>query len=413
MVQRPSVSWSASPRMALAPLEAPPLMSPLWPILCRRSWSPTRARCKAERWCASLAATSGRTVRRILIQCIFGSKQSKALVVSDTELQCTSPPVDGAYRATGHLSSFNLETIPAPPAVKSTTSASNQRPMKQLTFYYRRFIPSISWVEPLSGPEFGNTLVSLRSDAPLLNSKNIKCVFGNIQVALFMVTQNEATCTSPPLNRPGMVELTLTADGQNRVQIGANGDAVRFTYYITPTVAKVTPSFGSSRGGTIVQLEGAHFINDGRLTCKFGDLTVPAFRFISSALVLCRTPIKAPGMVQVYLSNNGQNFTGGSDATFEFLGFTYFHLHPYLGPISGNTVVLVESASVPVAADASIRCRFGTLTVPGVRVNETFLQCVSPAVVTAGEVKFEVALNQQDFVEATQKFLYYENPRRS
>lgn len=24
-----------------------------------------------------------------------------------------------------------------------------------------------------------------------------------------------------------------------------------------------------------VQLEGAHFINDGRLTCKFGDITVP------------------------------------------------------------------------------------------------------------------------------------------
>ena len=26
-----------------------------------------------------------------------------------------------------------------------------------------------------------------------------------------------------------------------------------------------------------VQLEGAHFINDGRLTCKFGDLTVPVW----------------------------------------------------------------------------------------------------------------------------------------
>ena len=86
-------------------------------------------------------------------------------------------------------------------------------------------------------------------------------------------------------------------------------------------MAKVTPAFGSSRGGTIVQLEGAHFINNGRLTCKFGDLTVPAFRFISSALVLCRTPIAPPGLVQVqfregrkefgevYLSNNGQNFT--------------------------------------------------------------------------------------------------------
>eukprot|EP00438_Fugacium_kawagutii_P008751 Skav206794 [mRNA] locus=scaffold1990:90796:92914:- [translate_table: standard] len=71
--------------------------------------------------------------------------------------------------------------------------------MKQLTFYYRRFVPSISWVEPLSGPEFGNTLVSLRS----------------------------ATCTSPAFNQPGAVEFTLSADGQNRVQIGPNGEPVR------------------------------------------------------------------------------------------------------------------------------------------------------------------------------------------
>eukprot|EP00434_Breviolum_minutum_P023704 symbB.v1.2.020908.t2/scaffold1784.1/size101483/4 len=834
----------------------------------------------------------------ILLQCVFGSRKSKALVISDTELQCTSPPVDGAFSPTGHLASFDLETIPATPMVKGTTHASNQQPMKQLTFYYRRFVPSISLVEPLSGPEFGNTLVSLRSDVPILNSRNIKCLFGNIAVPLFMVTQNEATCTSPAFNEPSLVELTLSADGQNRVQIGPNGEAVRFKYYITPTVAKVTPAFGSSRGGTIVQLEGAHFINDGRLTCKFGDLTVPAFRFISSALERMRfscffdiislfppdsaagesssssqirsvgsslrmssmiaidvvlasgrtatvtldsvafisdlkiraeeelgmpllnvsaegkilktsctladaglkdgatvtasarraslvggsaafavirgdasvitwgegrdggnssrvqhllkdvqtiignsssfaallgdksvvvwgnaadggdsskvqsqlndvtsiisansafaailsdghvvtwgqaenggdsssvqalledvkdicganhsfaairrngtvvtwgrqtdggssehireelqdvisisstacafaairkdstvitwgdptgggdsTGVKEqlkhvvkvtgtdkafaailtdghvvtwgdpkcggnsssvqselinvreivgncnafaailesgkvvtwncdydkdelydiqhiehslydfialrkdgtvvtwgngrykvpelkevcqiaasssafaalqvdgkvvtwglgplggdsssvaeqlqnvkevnatasqkilPGVSkrkaselrlrkllcnEVSLSNNGQNFTGGSDAKFQFLGFTYFHLHPYLGPISGNTTVLVESATVPVGASSSIRCRFGTLTVQGVYVNDTFLQCVSPAVVTQGEVKFEVALNQQDFVEASQKFLYYEIPR--
>ena len=92
-----------------------------------------------------------------------------------------------------------------------------------------------------------------------------------------------------------------------------------------------------------------------------------------------------------------------SASVFWSLGFTYFHLHPYLGPISGNTTVLVESATVPVGASSSIRCRFGTLTVPGVRVNDTYLQCVSPAVVTPGEVKFEVALNQQDFVEAERR----------
>eukprot|EP00435_Cladocopium_sp_Y103_P004715 s2358_g1.t1 len=171
----------------------------------------------------------------VLMRCVFGSRKSKALIISDTELQCTSPPVDGAYSPTGYLANFDLETIPAQPMVKGTTPASNQQPMKQLTFYYRRFVPSISWVEPLSGPEFGKTLVSLRSDVPILNSQNIKCLFGNIPVPLFMVTQNEATCTSPAFNQPGVVEFTLSADGQNRVQIGPNGEPVRFTYYITPT----------------------------------------------------------------------------------------------------------------------------------------------------------------------------------
>ena len=57
---------------------------------------------------------------------------------------------------------------------------------------------------------------------PILNSQNIVCLFGDIQVPLFMVTQNEAydtkdrghklgeaTCTSPPLNKPGVVEPPL------------------------------------------------------------------------------------------------------------------------------------------------------------------------------------------------------------
>ncbi|CAE7680005.1 unnamed protein product [Symbiodinium pilosum] len=278
--------------------------------------------------------------QELFIRCIFGTRKSQALILSDTELQCTSPPVDGAYLPTGYLAPFDLETVPAPAIMKGTTPAASQFPKKQLTFYYRRFIPSISWVEPLSGPEFGSTLVSLRSDAPILNSKNLKCVFGNIQVPLFLVTQNEATCTSPPVVQPGVVELTLTADGQNRKQIGPSGDAVRFKYYVTPTVAKVTPAFGSSRGGTIVQLEGAHFINDVRLTCKFGEVMVPA-GFTANLAV--GHPVDFPPVRGVYCRN---------------ASVRRYH---------------------PDKDIARIRCRFGTLTVPGIRVNETFLECVSPA----------------------------------
>ena len=37
------------------------------------------------------------------------------------QIQGTTPPVDGAFSPTGHLASFDLETIPATPMVKGTT----------------------------------------------------------------------------------------------------------------------------------------------------------------------------------------------------------------------------------------------------------------------------------------------------
>eukprot|EP00931_Biecheleriopsis_adriatica_P048079 TRINITY_DN27768_c0_g1_i1.p1 TRINITY_DN27768_c0_g1~~TRINITY_DN27768_c0_g1_i1.p1 ORF type:complete len:5619 (+),score=1069.33 TRINITY_DN27768_c0_g1_i1:1474-16857(+) len=348
----------------------------------------------------------------ISIRCVFGQRRSQALVISDSELFCTAPPVEAARVPTGYLSPFDLEMVPTPPNPRSSTPAANQLPKRQLTFYYRRFVPSISLIEPLSGPELGGTMVTLRSDFPLLNSQMLKCVFGTKAVQLSLVTANEAFCISPPLFHPGLVELSLTSDGQNRINIGPGGsEPARFQYYITPTVAKVTPPFGTTRGGTIVQLEGAHFINSGYLSCRFGDVIVPAFRYISSSMFLCKTPLMRPGVFEVAASNNNQNFTGGSDALFEYLGFTYLHLYPYLGPITGNTSVLVETNYVPAAAANTIRCRFGTLTVPGRYVNSTFMECISPAVVTHGEVTFELTLNMQDFTEASQKFLYYRNPR--
>ncbi|CAE8613253.1 unnamed protein product [Polarella glacialis] len=237
----------------------------------------------------------------LTIECVFGSKRSAALVINDTDLLCTSPALESLLVPTGYLSSFDLELLPKPPKLATSTPAATASPKKQMTFYYRRFLASISQAEPLSGPELGGTLVSLRLDHPFLNSQLLRCVFGNIPVPLFMVSANEATCVSPAMYKPGFVELTLTLDMQNRVQIGPMGSPMLFHYYLTPTVAKVTPSFGSARGGTLVQLEGAHFINNGRLTCKFGQVTVPAYLFISTALVLCKTPPMPAGLLHMFV----------------------------------------------------------------------------------------------------------------
>ncbi|CAE8718050.1 unnamed protein product, partial [Polarella glacialis] len=73
--------------------------------------------------------------------------------------------------------------------------------------------------------------------------------------------------------------------------------------------------------------------------------------------------------------------------------------------------VLVQAGHIPETSRNTIRCTFGTITVMGEYVNSTFLRCVSPPVVTHGEVNFIVTLNLQDFSEANTKYLYYANPR--
>ena len=203
------------------------------------------------------------------LRCVFGAQEVIAEVVNDTELVCTAPAVEGLserdkwlwgqhchqwgqhkvpgrtffpnlskwhyfcsgsisvnpiwpqprlYMNTGHLVTLSVKTVPALPDPSHTmVSVTPLDSGRQVVFYYRRVVVSFSIAEPLTGPEYGETLVSFRSDYPLLNSKLLKCVFGTIPVDFFIVSTFEATCLSPPREEPGVVELTLTTDGQDLI----------------------------------------------------------------------------------------------------------------------------------------------------------------------------------------------------
>jgi hypothetical protein len=150
----------------------------------------------------------------------------------------------------------------------------------------------ITDVWPDSGPEFGNTVVQLKSaDFPFINSKYLECAFGHLRVPLNIENEKIATCVSPPiggetgLQPPRNVELKILFAGTP-----LQNCTVDFFYYLTPSVSKVTPPFGTTEGGTVVQLEGAHFreAKAGDLICKFDNTPVPVMRFISENLILCK-----------------------------------------------------------------------------------------------------------------------------
>ncbi|CAD7965440.1 unnamed protein product [Amoebophrya sp. A25] len=83
---------------------------------------------------------------------------------------------------------------------------------------------------------------------------------------------------------------------------------------------------------------------------------------------------------------------------------------PYLGPILGNTRVVVEAQHIPTGADNMIRCIFGTVRTKGVRIDSKHFMCVTPAQQDASDVTVKITFNLQEFAEASQAFVYYEEP---
>lgn len=62
----------------------------------------------------------------------------------DHSIQGTSPPVDGAFSPTGHLASFDLETIPATPMVKGTTHVTTLESLTEKIGRYLIFVEIFS-----------------------------------------------------------------------------------------------------------------------------------------------------------------------------------------------------------------------------------------------------------------------------
>ena len=198
------------------------------------------------------------------------------------QLSCITPPTLLPYEKPGHHVTFDL--IISKTGQNFTTRVWPN--LFQPLYYYRQPEVQISLARPLSGPEFGGTTVSLQSKKPFVNSRYLECRFGTITVPIKLVDAHNATCTSPAIGGFTGIEppATVAMNVLFSRSVLAN-TTNNFHYYLTPSVSNVVPPFGTTEGGTIVQLEGSHFIDDPNLTCKFGDVMVPALRFINENLI--------------------------------------------------------------------------------------------------------------------------------
>jgi IPT/TIG domain len=171
-------------------------------------------------------------------------------------------------------------------------------------------LPAVARLQPAQGPSSGSSSSS-SAGPPLavhgsgfVNTAALACRFSGgtgdhsgataAVVAATFVSSTLVLCAAPA-RPPGsaVVEVTLTG-----ADYSASG--LLYSYTAAPVVTALAPALGPDTGGTAVTVTGAGFeqsavakqSGEGRqqLACRFGNVVVPAVRWVSNTEIVCIAP---------------------------------------------------------------------------------------------------------------------------
>ncbi|MBK6722222.1 MAG: IPT/TIG domain-containing protein [Acidobacteria bacterium] len=233
--------------------------------------------------------------------------------VSDTEINCTAP----AHSA-GSVS------------VLVSTPGGTNGPNLLYTYVAA---PTVTAVNPASGPTAGGTVVTLTGTN---FTGTIAVTFGTTAATTFTVDSPTQITATSPARTAGIINVRVTTAGGTSAVAVAN----RFTYVAPPTVTLLNPTSGSALGGNAVAIGGTNFT--GATSVMFGA-TSAAFTFNNASSITATAPAGSAGTVNVTVTT-----PGGTSATAAANQYTY------LTPLNGTYTVGVggDFATLTAAAAA-------------------------------------------------------------
>ena len=191
--------------------------------------------------------------------------------------------------------------------------------------------PSVTNVEPSSGPAGGGTLVTI-TGANLTGASAVKFAGVNA-TAVKVEAPSEIVATSPAGS--GTVNVTVTTPGGT----SAEGSADHYTYIPAPTVTKVEPSSGPTAGGTAVTITGSGFLTGATVT--IGSVASEV-EVVSEDEITAKTSAGL-GTPEVVVSDGGGTSTGGPTYTY-IPAPTVTKVDPPSGSVVGGTAVTIKGS---------------------------------------------------------------------
>ena len=253
----------------------------------------------------------------------------------DTTLVSVTPASDTQIVATAPAHAAGTVGIAV---VKNGTASAT------FTGYTYIAAPAVTAVAPASGGAGGGNSVTLTGTG-FTNATAVS--FGGSPASSYTVNSaTQITATAPAGS--GTVNVTVTTPGGT----SATGAGNQYRYVAAPTISGISPTGGSSGGGTPVTITGTDFVSGNSYSASFGATTVPA-TYASATTLTATTPAGA-GTVAVGVTDatNGQASTGSVNYT--FAAPTVTALSVTSGPANTARNVVITGTNFTPAATVAI-----------------------------------------------------------
>lgn len=250
-------------------------------------------------------------------------------------------------------------------------------------------------VTPNGGPLTSGTSVTLGG---VNLSGTTQVTFDGAAAAITSTTSTSVTVTAPA-HAAGSVAVALTAPS------GRDSLAAAFTYHAPPTLTSLSPSTGTTSGGTSVTLTGTNLSGTTAVTFDGVAATVGS---ATATSVTVTTPAHAAGAVDVVATTPGGTATLASSFTYQASGGgggggggssssssssgggslqAITEVRPAFGPVSGGNLVAIIGYGFTGATSVTIGGKAASFRV----VNDATVEVTMPAAAAPGSA--DVAVN--------------------
>jgi hypothetical protein len=195
--------------------------------------------------------------------------------------------------------------------------------------------------------------------------------FGTASATSYTVNSASQITAVSPAGSAGTVNLRVTTS----VGTSATSSSDDFTYEAAPTVTVVSPTSGSTAGGTTVLITGTNLT--GATAVKFGTTSATSYTVNSATSITAVSPAESAATVDITVTTPVSTSVVSSADDYTYVPSpAVTSVVPDGGPVSGGTPVTITGANFTAATAV----KFGTTSATSYTVNSaTSITAVSPA----------------------------------